>query len=225
MQSEVSIVHGEVYIVHCEVYIVHFEVYIVQSEVYIVHCEVYIVHSEVYIVHYEVYIVHCEVYIVHCEVFIVQREMYSVQSKVYIVHLYSVQSAGRGIVHSEMPGWERTRGLQLWVNLARQDKMVEPSYQVQANTSQKTNNISTFQELKSDEIPSTSQEGVTVRVIAGESMGITSEVTTTYMETQTAHYTLPYVHYILHYAGENQDPKLLPGLHLPTRQPIQAGCS
>ena len=28
-------------------------------------------------------------------------------------------TAGRGIVHSEMPGWEKTRGLQLWVNLAR----------------------------------------------------------------------------------------------------------
>ena len=24
-----------------------------------------------------------------------------------------------GIVHSEMPGWEKTRGLQLWVNLPR----------------------------------------------------------------------------------------------------------
>ena len=28
-------------------------------------------------------------------------------------------TAGRGIVHSEMPGWEKTRGLQLWVNLAQ----------------------------------------------------------------------------------------------------------
>ena len=28
-----------------------------------------------------------------------------------------------GIVHSEMPGWEKTRGLQLWVNLPRLVKL------------------------------------------------------------------------------------------------------
>ena len=33
------------------------------------------------------------------------------------------------MVHSEMPGPVRTRGLQLWVNLASGDKMVEPAYQ------------------------------------------------------------------------------------------------
>ena len=60
-------------------------------------------------------------------------------------------TAGRGIVHCEMPGWERARGLQLWVNLASQDKMVEPSYQ----------------ELQADQIPTVSHQGVTVRVIAG----------------------------------------------------------
>ena len=38
-------------------------------------------------------------------------------------------TAGRGVVHSEMPGPVRTRGLQLWVNLASTDKMVEPAYQ------------------------------------------------------------------------------------------------
>ena len=38
-------------------------------------------------------------------------------------------TAGRGVVHSEMPGPVRTRGLQLWVNLASGDKMVEPAYQ------------------------------------------------------------------------------------------------
>jgi len=32
-------------------------------------------------------------------------------------------TAGRGIVHSEMPGWEKTRGLQLWVNLPRLVKL------------------------------------------------------------------------------------------------------
>ena len=61
-------------------------------------------------------------------------------------------TAGRGIVHSEMPGWERASGLQLWVNLAREHKMVEPSYQ----------------ELQAEEIPTVSSDGVTVRVIAGK---------------------------------------------------------
>ena len=60
-------------------------------------------------------------------------------------------TAGRGIVHSEMPGWDRARGLQLWVNLAREHKMVEPAYQ----------------ELEAAQIPTITQQGVTVRVIAG----------------------------------------------------------
>ena len=39
-------------------------------------------------------------------------------------------TAGRGLVHSEMPGrGPRNRGLQLWVNLPRHLKRVEPSYQ------------------------------------------------------------------------------------------------
>jgi len=71
-------------------------------------------------------------------------------------------TAGKGIVHSEMPGWERTRGLQLWVNLAREFKMVEPAYQ----------------ELTSSEIPSATTSGVIVKVIAGTSMGVTSAVRT-----------------------------------------------
>ena len=40
-------------------------------------------------------------------------------------------TAGRGIVHSEMPEQEqgRMRGFQLWVNLPARDKMTEPRYQ------------------------------------------------------------------------------------------------
>src|SRR5690348_16959404 len=40
-------------------------------------------------------------------------------------------TAGRGIVHSEMPEQEHglMRGFQLWVNLAAKDKMIEPRYQ------------------------------------------------------------------------------------------------
>src|SRR3569832_1789528 len=40
-------------------------------------------------------------------------------------------TAGRGIVHSEMPEQEegRMRGFQLWLNLPARDKMTEPRYQ------------------------------------------------------------------------------------------------
>ncbi|MCA9705756.1 MAG: pirin family protein, partial [Myxococcales bacterium] len=40
-------------------------------------------------------------------------------------------TAGRGIVHSEMPEQEngRMRGFQLWVNLPAKDKMGDPRYQ------------------------------------------------------------------------------------------------
>lgn len=72
-------------------------------------------------------------------------------------------TAGRGIVHCEMPvGKEPSHGLQLWVNLAKEYKMIEPSYQ----------------ELKDSEIPKKSENGVHVKVIAGESMGIKSPIYT-----------------------------------------------
>jgi redox-sensitive bicupin YhaK (pirin superfamily) len=40
-------------------------------------------------------------------------------------------TAGRGIVHSEMPEQQagRMRGFQLWINLPARDKMTEPKYQ------------------------------------------------------------------------------------------------
>ncbi|CAL5063758.1 unnamed protein product [Urochloa decumbens] len=72
-------------------------------------------------------------------------------------------TAGRGIVHSEMPAGPGTsKGLQLWVNLSSSNKMVEPGYQ----------------EIQSKDIASTSSDGVTVRVIAGNAMGARSPVRT-----------------------------------------------
>lgn len=39
-------------------------------------------------------------------------------------------TAGRGIVHSEMPATDGANvGLQLWVNLAANSKMTKPQYQ------------------------------------------------------------------------------------------------
>ncbi|CAD6224444.1 unnamed protein product [Miscanthus lutarioriparius] len=68
-------------------------------------------------------------------------------------------TAGRGIVHSEMPAGPGTsKGLQLWVNLSSGNKMVEPGYQ----------------EIQSKDIACTSADGVTVRVIAGHAMGVRS---------------------------------------------------
>lgn len=72
-------------------------------------------------------------------------------------------TAGRGIIHSEMPAGEGTqRGLQLWINLASKDKMIEPRYQ----------------ELLKEEIKTAEKDGVEVRVIAGEAMGVESPVYT-----------------------------------------------
>ncbi|KAL3694899.1 hypothetical protein R1sor_008550 [Riccia sorocarpa] len=72
-------------------------------------------------------------------------------------------TAGRGIVHCEMPGGtEASVGLQLWVNLAAKDKMIEPNYQ----------------ELSNKDVPKVEKDGVRVSVIAGESFGVKSPVYT-----------------------------------------------
>eukprot|EP01089_Gocevia_fonbrunei_P018704 TRINITY_DN6403_c0_g4_i2.p1 TRINITY_DN6403_c0_g4~~TRINITY_DN6403_c0_g4_i2.p1 ORF type:complete len:276 (-),score=65.95 TRINITY_DN6403_c0_g4_i2:82-909(-) len=72
-------------------------------------------------------------------------------------------TAGRGIVHSEQPATNGVNhGLQLWVNLAAKDKMCEPSYQ----------------ELLSADIPEVNKDGVKVRIIAGESRGVSATVRT-----------------------------------------------
>lgn len=72
-------------------------------------------------------------------------------------------TAGRGIVHLEMPeSEEECTGLQLWVNLAGKNKMIPPHYQ----------------ELEASEIASASQNGVSVRVIAGSSLGVQSSIKT-----------------------------------------------
>lgn len=68
-------------------------------------------------------------------------------------------TAGRGIIHSEMPEQEEGLmwGFQLWVNLAAAKKMMKPRYQ----------------EIKADEIhTATPAAGVTVKVIAGSIGGV-----------------------------------------------------
>src|SRR5205085_5859114 len=68
-------------------------------------------------------------------------------------------TAGRGVVHSELPEQEdgRMEGFQLWLNLAGKDKMSAPWYR----------------DIQADEIPQfTTRDGVTVRLIAGDSQGV-----------------------------------------------------
>jgi hypothetical protein len=73
-------------------------------------------------------------------------------------------TAGRGIVHSEMPQQENGLmwGFQLWVNLPASDKMTTPRYQ----------------DIQGDDIPeATVADGVDARVIAGELAGVSGAVT------------------------------------------------
>lgn len=68
-------------------------------------------------------------------------------------------TAGRGVIHSELPEQEQGRmeGFQLWLNLAAKDKMMAPWYK----------------DIQSEAIPEfVTSEGVTVRVIAGSSHGV-----------------------------------------------------
>jgi redox-sensitive bicupin YhaK (pirin superfamily) len=72
-------------------------------------------------------------------------------------------TAGRGLVHSELPEQEEglMEGFQLWLNLPAKDKMREPWYR----------------DIQSEEIPEfTTSGGVRVRVIAGASHGIEGAV-------------------------------------------------
>ena len=68
-------------------------------------------------------------------------------------------TAGRGVIHSELPEQDdgRMEGFQLWLNLAAKDKLRAPWYR----------------DIQSAEIPEfATSEGVKVRVIAGRSHGI-----------------------------------------------------
>lgn len=69
-------------------------------------------------------------------------------------------TAGRGIIHSEMP--EQADGLawgyQLWLNLPSKLKMIEPRYQ----------------DLSSEKLPRVEKNGVWIKVLAGEFNGAKS---------------------------------------------------
>ncbi|MDR6992630.1 pirin family protein [Luteimonas sp. 3794] len=108
-------------------------------------------------------------------------------------------TAGRGLVHSEMPEQEagRMRGFQLWVNLPAKDKMTAPTYQ----------------EFAPERIPVVpAGEGVSVKVIAGVVDGIAGPISQPateplYLDITLApgarwRYTLPDGHNAFAYAFE-----------------------
>jgi quercetin 2,3-dioxygenase len=83
-------------------------------------------------------------------------------------------TAGRGIIHSEMP--EQTDGLawgyQLWLNLPAKLKMIEPKYQ----------------DISAESLPIVEEEGITAKVLAGEFKGAQSPAQSfipfTYLDVQ-----------------------------------------
>jgi redox-sensitive bicupin YhaK (pirin superfamily) len=99
-------------------------------------------------------------------------------------------TAGRGIIHSEMPEQEagRMAGFQLWVNLAAKDKMQPPAYR----------------DVPPAGVPQfATAEGATVRVIAGQSQGVAGAVARPVTEPIVLDITLP--------AGAWFDAELPPG--------------
>ena len=72
-------------------------------------------------------------------------------------------TAGRGVIHSEMPEQEegRMEGFQLWLNLPAKDKMRDPWYR----------------DFNAEQVPAfRTAEGAQVRVIAGGSHGVAGAV-------------------------------------------------
>jgi len=104
-------------------------------------------------------------------------------------------TAGRGVIHSEMPEQEegRMEGFQLWLNLPSHQKMCTPWYR----------------DIQSKEIPElTTSEGVFVRVIAGESHGVPGA-----MHRPASDYPTDPLYLDLHFPGEQSFSQPLPARH------------
>jgi len=71
-------------------------------------------------------------------------------------------TAGRGVIHSELPEQSegRMEGFQLWLNLPAKDKMAPPWYR----------------DIQSPEVPEWRGAGVTARVVAGVTHGVSGAV-------------------------------------------------
>lgn len=89
-------------------------------------------------------------------------------------------TAGRGLVHSEMPGGgvRVCHGLQLWVNLPRRLKQIEPSYQ----------------RVMPEEIPREDVSGGSIRTVVGISSPVELKTRVVYLDLkldQGISYLLP----------------------------------
>lgn len=85
------------------------------------------------------------------------------------VHAGEAQAftAGRGLVHSEMPDGHAA-GIQLWINLPKRLKGIKPAYQ----------------QFDSADIPEHSADGVATRTIAGESGPVRLHTAVEYLDIQ-----------------------------------------
>lgn len=104
-------------------------------------------------------------------------------------------TAGRGVIHSEMPEQEegRMEGFQLWLNLPSHQKMCPPWYK----------------DIQSESIPEiTTPEGVHVRVISGSSHGVQGA-----MARPASEYPTNPLYLDLHFSSEQTFSQPLPGTH------------
>ena len=104
-------------------------------------------------------------------------------------------TAGRGVVHSEMPEQEegRMEGFQLWLNLPSQQKMCAPAYR----------------DIQSADIPELhTAEGVRVRVISGMSHGVQGAV-----HRPATAYPSDALYLDLHFSGDQSFVQPLPPTH------------
>lgn len=104
-------------------------------------------------------------------------------------------TAGRGVIHSEMPEQEegRMEGFQLWLNLPSHQKMCVPWYR----------------DIQSDSIPEVSTaEGVLVRVISGHSHGVQGA-----MARPASDYPTDPLYLDLHFSGDQTFSQALPVTH------------
>mmetsp|Transcript_6359 Transcript_6359/g.9274 ORF Transcript_6359/g.9274 Transcript_6359/m.9274 type:complete len:293 (+) Transcript_6359:26-904(+) len=84
-------------------------------------------------------------------------------------------TSGSGIIHSEFPGKEVAKGMQLWINIPKRLKMTDPSYQ----------------DFKAHEIPQVSlKDGSSLRVILGESHGSKAVIESICTPLKYIHYEL-----------------------------------
>jgi len=88
-----------------------------------------------------------------------------------VVHAGGAQcfTAGKGMVHSEFPDG-RAHGIQLWINLPKRLKSIEPAYQ----------------QLQADMIPEECQDGVTIRTIAGKNGAVNLRTDIEYLDIHMA---------------------------------------